>query len=176
VAAKEALFLATAGVWEDGDGRVIRPHRGQIQFVPHQPCLIASTLREWLLLALSDRSISDAQLFGALGKAGLSAAVERIGGLDVERDWSSALSRGEQHLVGIARVLLARPRFALLEQITEALGPEQVEQIYHAFSEASITYITLGENEQFQAYHNGVLELFDDGRWQYTETKNTARL
>ena len=35
--AKDALFTATAGVWEDGEGRIIRPHRDQIQFVPHRP-------------------------------------------------------------------------------------------------------------------------------------------
>ena len=36
-AAKDALFVATAGIWEDGEGRIIRPHRDQIKFVPRRP-------------------------------------------------------------------------------------------------------------------------------------------
>jgi putative ATP-binding cassette transporter len=174
VAAKQALFVATAGIWEDGEGRIVRPHRDRIQFVPHQPFLMRSTLRERLLLTLRDRSFSDDELLDALRKIGLTSALERIGGLDALHDWTSALSRGEQHLISIARLLLARPRFAFLEETTEALGPEQVEQVYQALSEASITYLTIGENHHLRSYHNGVLELFDDGQWNYTATRDTA--
>jgi putative ATP-binding cassette transporter len=172
--AKEALFVATAGIWEEGKGRIIRPRRGQIQFVPQQPLALRSTLRERLLVTMPERTFTDDQLLEALGRVGLGAIVERLGGLDVEHDWASALSKGEQHLVAVTRLLLDPPQFAFLNQVTDALGPDQVEQMYRVLSEASVTYLTIGENQHLQAYHDTVLELFDDGRWQVTTSRDAA--
>jgi putative ATP-binding cassette transporter len=172
--AKEALFVATAGIWEEGEGRIIRPRRGQIQFVPHQPLVLRSTLRERLLITMPGRTFTDDQLLEALRRVGLGAIIERLGGLDVEHDWASALSKGEQHLVAVTRLLLDPPRFAFLNQVTDALGPDQVEQMYRVLSEASIAYLSIGENQHLQAYHDTVLELFDDGRWHLTTSSDAA--
>ena len=123
-AAKTALFLATAGVWEDGKGRIIRPGPDRIRFVPQRPLAIRCTLREQLLVTSPGRTFADAaDPRRVLDKVGLEPVVDRVGGLDVEHDWANALSPGEQHLVAIARVLLIRPRFVFLDQVAEALEP-----------------------------------------------------
>jgi putative ATP-binding cassette transporter len=172
-AAKDALFVATAGIWEDGEGRITRPPRDLISFVPPHPLAISSTLRQRLLITMPDRAFSDDQLVDALRRVGLEATLGRIGGLDVVHDWANALSQGEQHLVAIARLLLARPRFAFLKQVTDALGPDQIAQLYAELTEAAITYLTIGENHQLQDHHNRILELFDGGRWQLTTPEKT---
>jgi putative ATP-binding cassette transporter len=165
--AKDALFVATAGVWEDGDGRIVCPHRDLIHFVPQRPLVIRSTLRARLLITTPDRPVDDSTLHEVLRAVDLEAAVERVGGLDVEHDWTSAFSLGEQHLIAIARLLLVRPRFAFLNQVAETLSTEKVELMYDVLSKAEITYLTIGENHHLAAFHDEVLELDNDGRWRH---------
>ena len=88
--AKDALFTATAGIWEDGKAGSSIPIGGLIQFVPHRTLAIRSTLRERLLIANLG---STTTLLEALHRVGLEAAVHRVGGLDVEHDWAGASSR-----------------------------------------------------------------------------------
>src|SRR5262249_37947196 len=139
-----------------------------------QPFLIRCTLRERLVMTMPDRSFSDGQLVEVLRKVGLEPILQRLGGLDVEHDWANALSLGEQHLVAVARLLLARPRFAFLKEVTHALGPDQVESLYQALVEASITYLSVGENHSLAKYHDRILELSDDGSWRYDTISDAA--
>jgi putative ATP-binding cassette transporter len=173
-AAKEALFLATAGIWEDGEGRIIRPPRDGIRFVPQRPFAVRGTLRERLQIINPERHFDDEQLRDVLRAVGLESAVGRLGGLDVEHDWARDFTMAEQQLLSLARVLLNRPRFVFLDQVAEALGPDQVELFYRVLSEASITYLSIGENHHLLAYHDEVLELVEDGRWRLTATKDVA--
>jgi putative ATP-binding cassette transporter len=167
---KDALFMATAGIWEDGEGRVIRPHRELIQFVPRRPVAIRGTLRQRLLIASPDRTFDDSTLMEALRALGLEAMVDRIGGLDVEHDWESALTQAEQQLMAIVRLLLIRPRIAFLNQGVETLSEEQVQLVYHVLTEKKITYLSIGENDHLTAYHDSVLELADGGQWRLTKS------
>jgi putative ATP-binding cassette transporter len=163
--AKDALFVATAGIWEEGEGRIIRPHRDQIEFVPRRPLAISGTLRERLLIATPERTFDEAALLQVLHAVGLDAVVDRVGGLDAEHDWAASFSLGEQHLIALARVLLLKPRFAFLDRVAEALADDQVEHLYHVLSEAGITYLSIGESDRLASYHHALLELEDDGRW-----------
>jgi putative ATP-binding cassette transporter len=168
-AGKDALFMATAGIWEDGVGRLIRPHRDLIQFVPRRLLAFRSTLRDRLLLACPERPCDDDTLLSALHAVGLEAAVRRLGGLDVEHDWESAFTQGEQHLIAIARLLLIRPRFAFLDQGVETLSREQLDVVYGVLAEATITYMSISDRNHLSVYHDSVLELSDGGQWRLTK-------
>lgn len=48
-AAKIALFRVTAGIWDVGVGRVVRPSAEQIAFLPERPYLPPGTLRQLLI-------------------------------------------------------------------------------------------------------------------------------
>jgi len=43
--------------------------------------------------------------------------VERFGGLDVEQDWGDVLSFGEQQRIAFARLLVTKPRYAILDLV-----------------------------------------------------------
>jgi ABC-type uncharacterized transport system fused permease/ATPase subunit len=58
------------------------------------------------------------------------------------------------------------PRFVFIDQVTESLGPDQVEPFYRVLSEASITYLSIGENHDLLPFHDEFLELDEDGRWR----------
>src|SRR5438105_3997594 len=127
-AAKVALFRATAGMWEHGHGRIVRPALDRILFLPERPYLPPGTLRE-VVLRTGREAIPDQEILGVLETLGLEAALERTGGLDAEADWNDALSLGEQQLLSVARAVLAAPRFVFLDRVRAAVDPERYEAI-----------------------------------------------
>jgi len=163
-AAKVALFRATAGVWENGSGRIVRPGLEAILFLPERPYLSPGTLRDVLV---REGVIGDEQIATVLHGLGLEPVLERTGGLDVERDWDDVLSLGEQQLLSVARVVLAAPRFAFLERPRTALGSEQTDRILSLLWERSITYLTLGDGGDSLGDYDAVLELAGDGGWTW---------
>jgi vitamin B12/bleomycin/antimicrobial peptide transport system ATP-binding/permease protein len=175
-AGKTALFLAASGIWEDGVGRITRPLHNAIVFVPHRPFTMTGTLREILLITMPSKSFSDDELVAVLRKVGLDTALRRLGGLHAEHDWATVLSPPELQFLSIARLLLARPRYAFLDRVSEALGPEHVEHLYHLLDESSITYLSTGEEHNLLSYHDMVLELFDGGGWRVTRTRDPVEV
>ncbi len=163
-AAKVALFRATAGVWENGSGSIVRPGLEAILFLPERPYLSPGTLRDVLV---REGVIGDEQIATVLHGLGLEPVLERTGGLDVERDWDDVLSLGEQQLFSVARVVLAAPRFAFLERPRAALGSEQTDRILSLLWERSITYLTLGDGGDSLGDYDAVLELAGDGGWTW---------
>ncbi len=105
-----ALFRASAGIWDFGEGRILRPSVDEILFVPERPYLPPGTLRDVVVRAGREGQVTDAVIETALQALGVEALVARNGGYDTEQDWDSVLSLREQQLLAIARVLLARPR------------------------------------------------------------------
>ncbi len=163
-AAKVALFRATAGIWENGSGRIVRPGLDGILFLPERPYLSPGTLRDVLV---REGVIGDEQIATVLHGLGLEPVLERTGGLDVERDWDDVLSLAEQQLFSVARVVLAAPRFAFLERPRAALGSEQTDRILSLLWERSITYLTLGDGGDSLGDYDAVLELAGDGGWTW---------
>jgi putative ATP-binding cassette transporter len=173
--AATALILATAGIWDEGEGRILRPPPGLVHFVPQRPFAAPGTLRAQLLITAPGRTFTDDQLLAALRDVGLGPIVARVGGLDAEQDWSSGLSPGEQHLLAFARVLLERPRFVVLDRVFGALGPDQVEHLLRRLLDSSITYLSVGDEQGLLAYHDVLLELRDDGGWRVTAARGALR-
>lgn len=166
-AAKAALFRATAGIWENGSGRIVRPGLDAILFLPERPYLPPGTLRDVLLPTGREGAIGDEQIATLLRGLGLEGVLERMGGLDVERDWDNALSLGEQQLLSVARVVLAAPRFVFLERPRATLGAAHADRVLSLLRERSITYLTLGDGGDRLDDHDFVLELADDGGWTW---------
>jgi len=166
-AAKMALLWATAGVWETGEGRVIRPSADRVMFLPERPYLPPGTLRELLMPPNPAAQVSDEDMLAILGTLQIDHAVARAGGLDVEENWDSALSLSEQQLLSVARVVLAAPQFVFLHRIGTTLGAEQVEGVLSVLSSHAITYIALEHTEDLRERCDAVLQLAPDGTWTW---------
>jgi len=162
-AAKVALFRATAGIWDSGRGRIFRPRTERILFLPERPYLSPGTLRQ--VLGTGQEMISDEDIRGLLHPLGLDAVLEGTAGLDVERDWDDALSLSEQHLLSVARVVLAAPHFVFLDRLRSALEPARFEGVLKLFSTRSITYLTIGNGGDSLDDYDVVLEIGNDGSW-----------
>ncbi len=168
-AAEEALFMATAGLWGWGQGRIIRPGADGMFFVPTQPLTVRCCLRSQLTPGATDRRLSDAEIQAVIEKVGLAEAVRRVGGLDADVHNPSHFSPAEQRLFTFARVLLAGPRFVFLDRLGAVLNQEQIENVYRLLKEASISYLSIGDRHRLEAYHERVLEIRGEGRWEVAE-------
>jgi putative ATP-binding cassette transporter len=162
-----ALFRATAGIWESGEGRVIRPALDAIHFLPERPYLALGTLRECLLRTGQEGLVAETQIRGALGTLGIEDLLQRAGGLDVEKDWDDVLSLGEQQLLAVARVILAAPPFVLLDRVGTALDAEQVALVLKVLAENEITYIVFNGDGDAARYYDATLDIAGDGTWQW---------
>jgi vitamin B12/bleomycin/antimicrobial peptide transport system ATP-binding/permease protein len=169
-AAKVALFRATAGIWESGGGRIVRPGAERILFLPERPYLPPGTLRE-VLLGAEQENVGDEEIRGLLHRLGLDAALEGTVGLDVERDWGDALSLGEQHVLSVARVILAAPNFVFLDRLRSAVEPARFDGILKLLSARSITYLTIGNGSDALDDYDAVLEIANDGSWTWKSLK-----
>jgi putative ATP-binding cassette transporter len=163
--AGKLVLLATAGLWQDGEGQIRRPGPGAIMFVPRTPCAASGRLRDLLRDGLGP-AIPDDRLWAVLDEVGLDEAVRREGGLDAEHDWVKALSPGELRALTFARLLLACPRFALLEPPAEAVEARCAKRLYQGLARSPITYVSVGCCPALLPYHDRRLELQEDGSWR----------
>jgi putative ATP-binding cassette transporter len=107
---------------------------------------------------------------------GVEAAVERSGGLDVERDWSELLSLGEQQLLSLARLALAAPRYALLDRPETVLHADAVGRALDILGEQSISVVTFAVGESLATRHDARLQLASDGKWSWVPPAESARI
>jgi putative ATP-binding cassette transporter len=164
-AGKSALFQATAGLWNKGTGRILRPTPGRIQFLPERPYMVPGTLRDQLFTTYKDK-VPDERVLRVLNEVRLEALVGRVGGLDVEHDWRTTLSLGEQQLIAFARLLLAEPEFAFLDEAASALSERQRADLYQLLARTGITYVSVGDcQSSLLESHDTLLELHSDGTW-----------
>jgi len=165
--AKVALFRATAGVWDAGEGCIIRPGLDRILLLPERPYLPPGTLRESLVHTRQETPVADDAILSAIHTLDLDRVVERAGGLDAERDWDDVLSLGEQQLLAFANLFIARPRIAFFDRPSTALSATQVRMILNLLSEQGVSYLTIGNGDDSESLgkYDAVLELQEDGSW-----------
>lgn len=172
--AKIALFRATAGLWELGEGKVLRPRRDEVAFVTERPYLHHGTLREALVHVRHERNVSDEEILGALRLVGQEALVERVGGLDVPQEWNNLLALGTQQLLVVARLLISKESFAVLDRIATALNPEETELALSALRLLGVTYVTFGNSTDERHSYDAVLDIEEDGSWHWETTEDSA--
>jgi len=165
-AARVALVRATGGIWQAGEGRIVRPDTAHLHLLPERPYLPPGTLREVLVRTGDEQAVATLQVEHTLAGLGLDGIVGRAGGLDVERDWDDILSLDEQQLLSVARALLAAPQFAFLDRLSTALTADQVERVLQILNQRRITYVMVDDTESRLVFYDAVLELAEGGTWQ----------
>jgi putative ATP-binding cassette transporter len=139
-----------------------------IYFLPQMPYLVPGTLRELLLRTGQEKHTSDERILQAIHEGRLDSIVARVGGLDVEHDWPTVLSLGEQQQLVLIRLILAQPKFAFLDRIGTALGQDQLRQTLQRLAEHSITYITFEDSTDIRKLHDAMLLCDLDGTWRFS--------
>lgn len=165
-AARITLFRALADIWPHGQGRITRPPLDSILFLPQSPYLAPGTLREMLMCGGQDQTTDEQQIKTALTALGLETEVGRVGGLDIEFDSATMFSLGEQQLLALIRLLLAKPTFVVLDRPSSTLSRGQLPIVFRTLTERAISYITFEETEETRGFHDAVLRLNNEGQWE----------
>ena len=163
---KSSLLRAIAGLWTNGSGVIARPDVRNMLFLPQRPYMLLGTLRDQLIYPRSEDDVSEAELEAVLRQVNLEALPERLGGMDIEKDWTNVLSLGEQQRLAFARILLTQPRYAILDEATSALDVSNERRLYELLRDMEIVYISVGHRPTLLDYHQKVLELDTGSGWQ----------
>jgi len=174
-----ALQRVIVGIWDSGEGRIVRPRLDDVLILPDRAYVAPGTVRELVVGIDPARPVSDEHIWETLRLLNVDSAVSRAGGLDSARDWREILSADEQLLLGVARLLLATPRFAVLGPLVPSLGVEQATRVLAALAERCVGYVLLGDRELGRelgsAVVDAVVDIAADGTWTYTVTKEPIR-
>ncbi|HEY0469582.1 MAG TPA: ABC transporter ATP-binding protein/permease [Polyangiaceae bacterium] len=162
---KSSLLRAVAGLWRAGSGTIGYPDLEHMLFLPQRPYMIMGSLRHQLLYPRVSREVDEEELQAVLKIANLPDLAERCGGFEVEVDFAKVLSGGEAQRLAIARVLLAKPLYAVLDEATSALDAENEARMYEALRALKITLVSVTHHPGVLKYHRQVLELVGDGTW-----------
>jgi putative ATP-binding cassette transporter len=139
---KTLFFRAMAGLWPWGSGHIGMPEEQTVTFVPRTPYFPPGTLRQAMSYPLGEKSFEDAELTGALKRAGLDRLA---GSLDRESRWERELSDDEQHQLAFARLDLHRPDWVVIDEALDMLEGDvrkrAVSVLAKRLKDATILYI-----------------------------------
>jgi len=162
---KTSILRVLGGLWDSGEGKVIRPPLDDCLFLPQRPYLVLGSLRNQLLYCLKRKGVSDRELESVLRQVRLETAARRVGGLDSYAHWNNLLSAGEQQQLAFARLLLARPKYAFVDEATTAVDAATEAHLYDMLTRTTKAFISVGYRANLARYHRYILELRSDGSW-----------
>jgi putative ATP-binding cassette transporter len=141
--AERALFQAIAGLWPWGGGRVARPHRQSMVFMATPGYVPPGTLREALAYPHPPQTFDDARIREAFAVVGLEHLAPM---LDENERWDRRLSDNDKQCFAVARILLQKPHWVVLNRALAALDADVARRVATAFGEhlAEVGVIYIG--------------------------------
>ena len=172
---KSTLFRAISGIWPFGRGKVDVPAGQSMMLLPQRPYIPIGSLRAAITYPGMHGEYDDAAIKAALTAAKLPALVDK---LDEERAWAQTLSLGEQQRLAIARALLAKPDWLLLDEATAALDEPTEAEIYLMLKKTlpETTIVSIGHRSTLAAFHERSIGMQKgaDGLFSPVEKRETA--
>ncbi len=149
---KSTLFRALAGVWPYGEGEVEAPCKGRMMLLPQKPYLPMGTLRQAVVYPAGEDVHADSAIVAALRDSHLAQLADKLDEVD---NWSLRLSGGEQQRLAIARAVLAKPDWLLLDEATASLDEETEAEIYAMLADRlpGTTLVSIGHRSTLAAFH-----------------------
>lgn len=163
---KSSILRVIAGIWSSGSGEITRPNLSECMFLPQRTYMVLGTFRNQLLYGQPQRGIPDSTLLAIVSQVGLGDTLRRIGGFDGVFDWPNFLSTGEQQRLAFARLILAQPKFAFLDEATTALDARSETAMYRLLQSFTRSFVTIGYRGALEQFHDYLLELGGDGAWK----------
>jgi putative ATP-binding cassette transporter len=127
---KSTLFLAMAGLWPWGTGRIRLPSRDSMMFMPQQPYLPPGTLRAAVVYPAEHSRFDGGAVATALRQVRLD---HLLPSLDREARWDKELSLDEQQRLAFARMILHLPQWVILDDAMSAIVEEHRPAIMSLF-------------------------------------------
>lgn len=162
------MFRILGELWPSWGGKVTKPPRGKLFYIPQRPYMTLGSLRDQIIYPhtfeeMKRRGKTDADLFKYLDIVQLRMLVQqREKGLDSIEDWIDVLSGGEKQRVAMARLFYHHPQFAILDECTSAVSVDVEGSMYEYCREVGITLFTVSHRKSLWTHHEFFLRF--DGR------------
>jgi putative ATP-binding cassette transporter len=159
---KSTLFRAIAGIWPYGGGRISAPQGTHVMVVPPKPYIPIGTLRAAVTYPAVAGTYRDEEIRSALVDADLA---NLVGEIDHQEVWSQRLSSGEQQRLAVARALLIRPDWLLLDESTSAVEEKLEAELYAMLVRRlpNTTIVSIGHRSTLIPLHQRHLEMAPEG-------------
>ncbi len=172
---KSTLFRAITGVWPYRDGLVEVPAGATVMVLPQKPYLPIGTLLAAVCYPRELGTYSEAEVKAVLVDVRLDALADK---LDIDDNWTQRLSGGEQQRLAVARAILAKPDWLLLDEATAAMDPALERAIYEKIAERlpGTTVISIAHRETLGDHHERHLAMQQapDGSFTIRDMKVAA--
>jgi putative ATP-binding cassette transporter len=158
---KTLLFRALAGLWPWGAGSIRRPRGATVFFMPRRPYLPPGTLREVLAYPQSAETFEPRAFTDALERVRLPRLVSM---LDRDARWDLELNSDEQQGLMLARLLIHRPRWVVLDELLDGVDNETRTRALEIFSDdlKGAAVIHIGRGSAADPSFEHVLHLVKD--------------
>jgi putative ATP-binding cassette transporter len=123
---KSLMFRAVGGLWPWGSGRITRPPRQTIMFMPVRAYTPAGTLRESIAYPHPVSKYHADDIAKALVDVGLEHLKPE---LDNEDRWDHRLTDDEKQSLAFARVVLQKPNWVVANDALDILNPTSRKRI-----------------------------------------------
>ncbi|CAM9272834.1 unnamed protein product, partial [Ectocarpus fasciculatus] len=191
-AGKSSLLRAMAGLWTTGSGKIVRPTKEEMFFLPQRPYCTLGPLRDQITYPSSrggaeaageegdagaievategGLKADDDELLDLLEKVDLGRLAVMMGsgdahaGLGAVRDWSDMLSLGEQQRLAFARLLYNKPTLAILDESTSALDLANEARMFALLDTLpGLSVVSVGHRPSLVPFHDTKLILASKG-------------
>jgi len=168
---KSSLFRILGELWPSWGGKVVKPPRGKLFYIPQRPYMTLGSLRDQIIYPhtheeMKRRGKTDQDLYNFLDIVQLRPLVQqREKGLDSIEDWIDVLSGGEKQRVAMARLFYHHPQFAILDECTSAVSVDVEGTMYEYCRKVGITLFTVSHRKSLWTHHEFFLRF--DGRGGY---------
>ncbi|XP_048832776.1 ATP-binding cassette sub-family D member 3-like isoform X2 [Brienomyrus brachyistius] len=174
---KSSLFRVLGELWPLFGGRLTKPERGKLFYVPQRPYMTLGSLRDQVIYPDTPedqrrKGISDQVLKEYLDNVQLGHILDREGTWDTVQDWMDVLSGGEKQRMAMARLFYHKPQFAILDECTSAVSVDVEDYIYSHCRKVGITLFTVSHRKSLWKHHEYYLHM--DGRGNYEFKPITA--
>lgn len=156
-AGKTILLRTIAGLWFYADGKITRPEN--CLFLSQKPYIPQGRLIDALYypeLAVENTDLQQAKHY--LQQVQLGHLSDK---LELDTDWTSVLSLGEQQRLAFARLLLHKPRVAFLDEATASMDEGLEDAMYRLLQQQlpEMILISVGHRSTLTAYHQQSLNI-----------------
>jgi len=166
---KTSLLRVLAGLWAPMHGKVSRPSgTASIMWLPQRPYLLQGSLRDQVVYPqdTSVVKVDDNRVKECLMMAGLGKFVDgtlSVGLNTRHLEWNDVLSGGERQRIGFARLYYHSPKFAILDEATSAINPDEESQLYERLVQTDTTVISIAHRLELRKFHKDELKIAGDG-------------
>ncbi|XP_076441567.1 lysosomal cobalamin transporter ABCD4-like isoform X2 [Babylonia areolata] len=178
---KSSLFRVIAGLWRPTAGYVNRRLQqgpSGLMYLPQKPYLTTGSLRDQILFPHTEADVipDDERMYRYLSVTGLDKLLDRLGGLDVDKDWNwyDELSPGEMQRLSFVRLFFHKPRFAMLDEATSQVSQEMESTLYLTCRDLGITLMSIGHRDSIRCYHPLTLHIHGSAAWRLGPTASSS--